>query len=192
MKVSDMIKIVSILSLVWVLAACTAPGPQSIDLSPSYEFAKLDGVKIPIELVIVDEREDTNIIGYRRARNDAPISLNVSLASTLGQSIQEAMQQQGIVMSKGPEPLTQVKVIVNEFRYWSPNEDWVSEVNLNATVTVEIKRGKTSLEKKFSAEKKQEVATAPNAKYNQKLADELLVNLIESIFSNNEIVNFLK
>lgn len=186
------IKSLSVLGLVWMLVACTAPGPQSINLSPSYEFAQLKGVEIPIELVVVDQREETDIIGYRRARNDAPITLNQSLASTLGQSIQDAMLAQGIIMSKGPEPLTQIKVIVNEFRYWSPNKDWVSEVNLNATVTVQIQRGKTSLEKRFSAEKKQEVATAPNAKYNQKLADELLVNLIESIFSNNEIVNFLK
>ncbi|WP_396586290.1 YajG family lipoprotein [Bermanella sp. R86510] len=180
------------LSLVLVLSGCTAVGPQTIALSPTFEFSELNGVVIPIELIIADERENKDIIGFRNAKNKAPIKLEQSLAKTLGESIQKAMEEQGIIMTKTPEKLTKVQVIVKKLEYSSPNESWVSEVNLNALVTIKIERGKTSMTKNFSAERHQEVATAPNAKYNQKLTEELLTDLFSSVFSNSEIINFLK
>lgn len=177
--------------LIVMLTGC-AVGPQSLKVAPELDFSQLKGVTVPIELVVTDERENTDLLGYRNAKNQGPISFEDSLAKSVGESLQVAMIEQDIAMQKGPEPLSKLKISIVKLRYSSPDENWVNHVALEGEIVVVISRSGSSLTKRFSANRAQDVATAPAKEFNEKYLNAMLTELFNKALNDKEIVNFLK
>jgi len=177
--------------LVLVLAGC-AVGPQSLKVDPQLNFEQLNGVKVPIELIVKDTRKDTELLGYRNAKNQGPISFEEALAKSIGESLQNAMLAQNIDMQKGPEPLSKLEVNIVKLRYFSPDENWVSHIELEGEIVIKISRSASSLTKRFAANRAQDVATAPTKEFNEKYLNAMLAELFNKALNDKEIVNFLK
>ncbi len=180
-----------VLGLTALLVGC-AVGPQTLKVEPVLNFEQLNGVTVPIELVVSDKRENTELLGYRNAKNQGPIGFEESLAKSIGQSLQNAMLAQNIDMEKRPEPLSKLEVDIVKLRYFSPDESWVSRIELEGEILVKISRGKTSLSKRFAANRTQDVATAPTQEFNQNYLNLMLSELFNKALNDKEIVNFLK
>ncbi|OUR67210.1 hypothetical protein A9Q73_05895, partial [Bermanella sp. 47_1433_sub80_T6] len=95
------------LLLVLSLAGC-ALGPQKVQVMPSFAFEHLKGLQIPIELLVVDQRKNTSVLGYRNAKQQGVIEFRTPLVNALGSAMQKAMLAQGINMQKGNEPFTRL------------------------------------------------------------------------------------
>lgn len=173
------------------LVGC-AVGPQSLNVSPQLDFAQLKGVKVPVELVVSDQRENTDLLGYRNAKNQGPISFEASLAKSVGESLQAAMIAQDIEMRKGPEPLSKLEISIVKLHYFSPDESWVNNIELEGEIVVKISRAGSSLTKRFAANRAQDVATAPTKEFNEKYLNAMLSELFNKALNDKEIVNFLK
>ncbi|WP_283786658.1 YajG family lipoprotein [Bermanella sp. WJH001] len=173
------------------LVGC-AVGPQSLKVSPQLDFAQLNGVTVPIELVVSDQRENTELLGYRNAKNQGPISFEASLAKSVGESLQAAMVAQNIEMRKGPEPLSKLEVTIVKLHYFSPDESWVNHIELEGEIVVKITRSGSSLTKRFAANRAQDVATAPAKEFNENYLNTMLSELFNKALNDKEIVNFLK
>lgn len=184
-------KVLSSLVVVLLLTGC-AVGPQTLKVEPQFEFSKLNGVTVPIELLVEDKRENAQLLGYRNAKNEGPISFEDSLAKSLGLALQTAMQNQGIDMDRQPEPLSKLKVTVERLKYFTPNKDWVSHVEIEGEIVISIQRGQSELTKRFAANRSQDVATAPTLEFNQKYLNTLLSELFNKALNDKEVVTFLK
>ena len=177
--------------LILLLAGC-AVGPQTLKVDPKLNFEQLRGAVVPIELVITDKRENTDLLGYRNAKKQGPIRFEKALAESLGQALQEAMLVQDIDMKKGPEPLSKLEVSIIKLRYFSPDESWVSHIELEGEIVVTISRSGSSLTKRFAANRAQDVATAPTQEFNQNYLNTMLTELFNKALNDKEVVNFLK
>lgn len=184
-------KIIASFILIGLLSAC-AVGPQTLNVKPVLDFQQLNGVDIPIELLVEDKRENTELLGYRNAKNEGPISFNESLSKSVGIALQAAMEAQGIDMKRQPEPSSTLKVTIEKLTYSSPNKDWVSKIQLVGEIIITIERNEASLTKRFTANREQDVATAPTQEYNEKYLNTLLSELFNKALNDREIVSFLK
>ncbi|GAA6133550.1 hypothetical protein NBRC116188_03390 [Oceaniserpentilla sp. 4NH20-0058] len=185
------IRFIYVMALFSLLAGC-AVGPQTVNVSPMLDFQNMKGVSVPVELVVEDERNTPEVLGYRNAKNEGPITFDESLSKSMGEAIQSAMLAQNVEMERKPEPLSKVKVNIVKLRYSSPNKDWVSRVELEGEVVISLQRGLASMTKRFSANRSQDVATAPTQEFNQKFLNTLLSELFNKAFNDKEVINFLK
>lgn len=182
--------IISMLAVL-MLAACSST-PQVLTVAPVLSLSKIKGASVPVELVISDQRENTELLGYRNAKNQGEITFSEPLSKALGEAIQTELQNQGIQMKKGPEPLTKLEIQVVELNYRSPDETWVSHIEMKAEILVSVTRGTTNIKKRFTANRSQDVATAPTAEFNQNFLNGMLSELINKALNDSEIANFLK
>lgn len=174
-----------------MMAGC-AKGPQKLDVAPILSLDNLNGVVTPIELVISDKRANENVLGYRNAKKQGVIGFTDSVAKSLGEGIQGALLSQGINMSRGPQPFTRLEVQVYNLEYFTPDESWVSSIEMKAEILIVVSRGGASVKKRFKANRKQDVVTAPNKEFNEKFMNTLLSELLNKALNDKEIVNFLK
>lgn len=185
------IRLVCGMALIGLLTACSV-SPQVVNVSPMLDFQSMNGVIVPIELLVEDERDHPEVLGYRNAKNEGPITFDESLTKSMGEALQTAMLAQNIDMERKPEPLSKVKVNIVKLKYSSPNKDWVSRVELEGEVVISLQRGLASMTKRFSANRSQDVATAPTQEFNQTFLNALLTELFNKAFNDKEVVNFLK
>jgi uncharacterized lipoprotein YajG len=57
----------SISAVLMLLLVGCAVGPQSLKVDPQLNFEQLKGVTVPVELIVKDKRDDTDLLGYRNA-----------------------------------------------------------------------------------------------------------------------------
>lgn len=174
-----------------LLTACSST-PQKLTVAPELSFERLKGAKTGIELLISDERENTKILGYRNAKKQGEITFTQSLSQSLGESIQQAMLSQGVNMNKGPEPLTKLEVQILDLHYRTPDETWVSHIEMGAEILVSVTRGNTNIKKRFTSKRSQDVATAPTAEFNENFMNGMLSELLNKAMNDKEVSSFLK
>ena len=102
------------------------------------------------------------------------------------------MLAQDVDMKKGPEPLSKLEVTIVKLRYFSPDENWVSHIELEGEIVVTISRSGSSLTKRFAANRAQDVATAPTKEFNENYLNTMLSELFNKALNDKEVVNFLK
>jgi uncharacterized lipoprotein YajG len=173
------------------LAGC-ASAPQMLKVEPVLVLDNLKGITIPVELVISDKRENLNLLGYRTAKNESQIGFSESVAKSMGESIQAALIQQGVRISTDGKSATRLEVQLHELSYTTPDESWVSSIEMKAEVLLVVSRSEAVLKKRFNANKKQDVIAAPGKEFNQKFMNTLISELINKALNDKEIASFLK
>lgn len=182
--------LLAVLLVVFLVGCATAP--QKLNVAPVLALDTLKGVVTPIELVISDNRQNGEILGYRNAKEQAEIGFTGSVAKSLGERIQAALIYQGIDMTKGPQPFTRLEIQLHKLNYFTPDETWVSSIEMTAEILLVVNRGDATIKKRFKANRKQDVVTAPNKEFNEKFMNTILSELLNKALNDNEIVNFLK
>jgi len=184
-------KLITLLLGSLLLVACSST-PQKLTVAPELMFSSVKGAKVAVELVINDQRENTKILGYRNAKKQGALTFSQPLSKALGESIQKALLDQGIQMKKGPEPLTKLEIQILEFYYRTPDETWVSKIEMGAEILVSVTRGNSNIKKRFSSKRNQDVATAPTVEFNEAFMNGMLSELLNKAMNDREISDFLK
>ncbi len=172
------------------LAGC-AVKPQVLKVEPELVFPALKGVAVPVKLFVEDNRSNDEILGYRNAKKEGPITLVGSLPKALGERIQSAMSVQGIKVVNAPDA-AKVTLKIERLDYSSPDESWVSHIEMHAAVQIIVERGNATMKKRFAANRARDVATAPSEEFNQEYLNGILSELLNEAFNDREIAVFLK
>lgn len=186
-----MFKTMAILLMGTLLGACSLES-QIVKVKPSFDFSMLSGVVVPVELVVKDGRSSKGILGYRNAKKEAVIKFDSALESAIGKTMLDALSAQGIKTKKGPEPFTVVELSIDELSYVTPDETWVSSIEMKAQITLTVSRGAASFKKRFAGNQNRDVATAPTQTFNEQYMNALLSDVINKAMNDKEVVNFLK
>ncbi len=184
-------KWLAILTMAGLVSACSMQ-PHTIAVAPQLDFAAVKGIETPIQVEVVDKRENPERLGFRNAKKEGEILFNAPLADTLKADVIKALQQQGAVTGKTPEPATQLTVEIRKLSYSTPNETWVNEIALQGEVALTIQRGATTMRKTFTAEQSQDVVTAPSQDYNESYFNLLLTTLLNKALNDREVVGLIK
>jgi uncharacterized lipoprotein YajG len=185
-------KLVVLAMFVSLLVTGCASAPQMLKVSPILVLDNLQGVTIPVELVISDQRENVNLLGYRTAKNESEIGFSQSVAKSMGESIQSALIHQGVRISKDGNAGSRLEVQLNQLSYTTPDENWVSSIEVKAEVLLVLSRSEAVLKKRFNANRKQDVIAAPTKEFNQEFMNTLISELINNALNDKEIASFLK
>jgi uncharacterized lipoprotein YajG len=177
---------------VLLMSGCST-SPHKLQVAPVLMLDNLKGVTIPVELVISDHRENGQLLGYRNAKKEGAIGFTESVTKSIGESIQAALIYQGVRMSKGEESATtRLEVQIHRLNYSTPDESWVSRIEMHADVLLVVSRSGASMKKRFKANRKQDVVAAPNKEFNEGFMNTLISELINKALNDKEIANFLK
>ncbi len=180
--------IVAFLSL--MLSACSL-APQKVTVLPVFDFAKLKDLPLVMALEVVDKRGQAKLLGYRNGKKEGAIEFNGALAKALGESMQQALEAQGVVMGWSENSGVKVSLQIETLNYGTADKTWVSHITMEGRVLLMLNRTGSTLSKRFSAKRSQDVATAPNEVFNQNYMNELLSDLINKAMNDPEIVGFL-
>ena len=181
-----------ILLLVSISMAACSLKPQTLKVEPKLDFAAVQGISIPVTVNVVDKRESPELLGYRNAKKEGEMRFSKPLADTLKVQITKALQAQGASTNKSPEPATELVVEIHKLSYYTPDESWVSEIEMKGEVVLNIRRGSTNLKKRFAANQSQDVVTAPSAEFNETYMNVLLTTLINKAMNDREVIGFIK
>lgn len=184
-------KLAAILMLAIASTACTLK-PQTLKVEPKLEFAGVQGIEIPISVDVMDKRAQPELLGYRNAKKEGQIGFNKPLADTLKKQIIKALQDQGATVGKTPEPATELVIEIHKLSYETPDESWVSSIEMHGELALKIKRGPTSLTKRFKANQSQDVITAPSEEFNETYLNVLLTTLVNKAMNDREVIGFIK
>jgi uncharacterized lipoprotein YajG len=184
-------KTILYVALLACVTACTLT-PQKVQVMPLLSFPQLSNLTTPMELMITDNRKNTQLLGYRNAKQEGEIQFKVSLVQSLGESMQQAMLAQNVTMQRGGEAFTKLTLQIDKLHYSTPDESWVSRVKLDAEISVLVSRNGSSFKKRFSANRSQDVAIAPSEEFNEKYLNALLSEIINKAMNDRDVINFLK
>jgi len=184
-------KWLAVLAMTGLVSACSMQ-PHTIAVVPQLDFAAVNGIEKPIQVDVVDKREHPERLGFRNAKNEGEILFDAPLAETLKADIIKALQQQGAVTGKTPEPATQLTIEIRTLSYVTPNETWVNEIALKGEIALIIQRGATTMRKTFTADQSQDVVTAPSRDYNESYFNLLLTTLVNKALNDREVIGLIK
>lgn len=184
-------KITAIIAITVVFSGCSL-APQKLNVAPTLDFSAVKGIEKPLKLTVIDMRESVDLLGYRNAKKEGPIGFSKPLAKVLEAQIIEALQAQGANTGNSPEPATEIMVEIHKLSYATPDESWVSHIEMHGEILLNIQRGMTNLKKRFSANQSQDVVTAPSLQFNEMYLNGLLTQVINKAMNDKEVVGFIK
>jgi len=184
-------QVAAIASMAILFSACSLT-PQKLNVEPMLDFAAVKGIEIPVQITVVDKREEADLLGYRNAKKEGAIGFTKPLAATLEAQIIKALQAQGANTAKSPEPATEIAIEIHHLSYVTPDESWVSHIKMKGEILLNIQRGLTNLKKRSSVNQSQDVVTAPSQDFNEMYLNALLTQLINKAMNDKEVVGFIK
>ncbi len=173
-----------------MLSACSL-APQKLTVLPVFDFVKLKDLPLSVELEVVDERGKTALLGYRNGKKEGAIEFNGALAKALGESMQQALEAQGVPMGWSGNSGIKISLHIEKFNYGTADKNWVSHIAMQGRILLKLNRTGSTLSKRFSVNRSQDVAIAPNAAFNQSYMNQLLSDLVNKAMNDPEIIEFL-
>lgn len=175
------------------LTGCTL-APQKLMVDPVFSFGNLNFIKGAVELNVTDNRKDKEVLGYRDANKNGQITFSNSLVAAIGESVKKSLVALGVDVNGVSMAVdtNQIALEIIQLKYSSPDKNWVGHINLEAEILVKIKHSSAVMTKRFRSNRALDVATAPGEEFNEKLLNALLSDLINTVFTDREIISFLK
>ena len=121
----------------------------------------------------------------------------ITLANDLSLPVEKALSSYMAAMGYDVDSLnpntTDLHVIFTSLVYDHPKEGGVGhDMDMLATVEVEARRGNEHYEGRYRVKRNQKFFNAPSNSHNSKMVNELVVEVLSSMFSDPRLVAFLQ
>jgi uncharacterized lipoprotein len=193
MNYSTLMKTLALASLL-LLTAC-AQSPQAIRMAPSFSAPiAQDGRNRPVHVRVSDNRQN-KVLGSRGGtyRDTSVITIANNLSLAVEAPLAKHMAAMGYDTDSLSADTVDLHVIFDSLVYNHPIENEVGhDMDMLAAVNVEARRGNEHYEGRYRVKRKQKFFNAPNESRNAELVNELVVEVLSSMFEDPKLVAFLR
>jgi uncharacterized lipoprotein len=182
-----------IVSVALLITAC-AQSPQAIQIAPEFTTPALTtGNDSPVNVRVSDQRAN-KVLGSRGGpyRETSVITLANDLSLPVEKALSSYMASMGYNVDSLNPNTTDLHVIFTSLVYDHPKEDGVGyDMDMLATVEVQASRGIEHYEGRYRVKRNQKFFNAPSNSHNTKLVNDLVAEVLVSMFSDPKLVAFL-
>jgi uncharacterized lipoprotein len=183
-----------VLTAALLITAC-AQSPQAIKLAPTFAApTQQNGGQSPVHVRVSDQRAN-KVLGSRGGayRETAVITLANDLSLPIEKALSSYMAKMGYDVDSLNPATADLHVIFTSLVYDHPKEDGVGyDMDMSATVEVEARRGNEHYQGRYRIKRNQKFFNAPSGAQNTTLVNELVTEVLESMFSDPKLVAFLQ
>lgn len=173
------------------LGGC-ALSPQNVTIAPEVQLAsdpvKLDG---PVTVTAFDERV-TPWIGTRGGvyKESNRIGIANSLQDAVKLAVEKSLLEQGMQPGSSAEA-PQFQVYVDTLEYTVPASNYITKVDLKASIRVTVRAGSKFYQGSYSAADSQRVMKAPSDESNAQMINDILGKAIARAFEDPGLMRFM-
>jgi uncharacterized lipoprotein len=183
-----------VLTAALLITAC-AQSPQAIQVAPEFPApTQVNGDGNPVHVRVSDQRAN-KVLGSRGGayRETSVITLANDLSLPVETALSAYMGAMGYDVNSLDPNTTNVHVIFSSLVYDHPKEDGLGyDMDMMAGVEVEVRRGNEHYEGRYRIKRNQKFFNAPSNSHNSKLVNDLVAEVLISMFSDPKLVAFLK
>ena len=183
-----------VLATALLITAC-AQSPQAIKVAPEFPApTQANGSDSPVHIRASDKRVN-KVLGSRGGiyRDTSVITLANDLSLPVEKALSSYMAAMGYDVDSLNPNTTDLHVIFTSLVYDHPKEGGVGhDMDMLATVEVEARRGNEHYEGRYRVKRNQKFFNAPSNSHNSKMVNELVVEVLSSMFSDPRLVAFLQ
>jgi uncharacterized lipoprotein len=183
-----------VLATALLITAC-AQSPQAIKVAPEFPApTQANGSDSPVHIRVSDKRAN-KVLGSRGGiyRDTSVITLANDLSLPVEKALSSYMAAMGYEVDSLNPNTTDLHVIFTSLVYDHPKEGGVGhDMDMLATVEVEARRGNEHYEGRYRVKRNQKFFNAPSNSHNSKMVNELVVEVLSSMFSDPRLVAFLQ
>lgn len=176
-----------------MLCASCAVTPQEATIAPEIQVAQSDiGAGVTLALRVIDERADTTL-GHRGAGlKGAEIKVEQDVRAVIEQSIREGLERNGFeVVTWHPDALRTLRVDIRLLEYYTSMGFWTAGIHTKAALKASANKGDSEYENFYRAENEKRKVFVPFAGENEELINAIAVDVLEQLFTDRDLLEFL-
>lgn len=174
-----------------VLNGC-ALSPQYVDIKPTIDV-KSKVAAANIVIVNVQDRRAQAQLGTRGGvyKDTSYIYLSKPINETLQPEAKSALNRLGLqTQGASPQPI-EMTIFLDKLSYSIIEEKLPKKVNLEAKLSLTVKRGNETHEGAFNSAKEFSYMKSPSEEENEKIINEILSETLSRLFNDSRFINFM-
>jgi uncharacterized lipoprotein YajG len=180
--------------MVLLLSGC-AFNKQVVTLKPTVNVPQSAmGSGVTVALKVVDERANTSL-GHRGTAYGAAAEITTTqdLAELVRDQIRKGLEQQGYsVVANGATADRQVSFELRDLTYSTSTGFWTGGIEVAGALKTVGRSGTANYEQLYRVDDKQRVVVVPTAETNAGWINTALSELLQKVFSDTALAQFLK
>ncbi len=172
---------------------CAQLSPQQIDFKPSVKTENLIAGSGSVDLVVMDARVD-RVIGIRGGAYAA--TSEITAAKPLEQVIEslavKVMEQAGLDLTS-TFAAKQMQIRLDELSYVTEKKNaGMKRTTVAARIAIEVTDGQTTYKNAYQSSQYQDTVGYPSETKNEELLNNVFNNVLNRMFSDNSLSEFLQ
>ncbi|WP_426416061.1 YajG family lipoprotein [Aestuariirhabdus sp. LZHN29] len=183
---------IPLLLIVALLTGGCALSPQTVELDPKITLAgEAPYVRGSASVTVFDERTN-KVIGSRGGvyANSSNLTLADDFSTSVAREAERALQGMGLEIDH-QNPLLIVNIYLDGLSYRVPDGNYVTQVDLSASLRTELQRGNQQFSGRYQAQSQHRVVKAPDDEKNQELINDVVNSALNRMFSDRSLLDFL-
>ena len=175
-----------------LLVGC-AYSPQQIEVNP---IIPLDGERYGSGrsvTVLVEDQRDNKILGSRGGvyRDSSVITLAGNLTESLVKVGEAKLAAQGFNVNSGATEAAQLKIIIEDVQYTTPEQTVGKKVKLLGVLRAELSYQGERYTGRYRTQSERQLVVAPSKKANEEMINTLFSDLLVRLFLDKKLQAFL-
>ena len=175
-----------------LIAVACAHSPQQITINPAINTAAEHYGNGRSVSVSVEDARENKVLGSRGGvyKDTSVITLANELDVAIARAAEAKLAVQGFNVNN-PEAAADMKIIIEQLSYDTPEQTVGKKVLLGAILKVEVSAGNETYSGRYKTNSERQTAFTPNMKENEEMINTLLSDTLVRLFSDPKLKTFL-
>ncbi|MGI0117140.1 YajG family lipoprotein [Zooshikella sp. RANM57] len=180
------------LSILLTMTGCVL-SPQQIDVNPTITLPTRVPVVQRTVTVNVQDSRPTKVLGTRGGLYDktSTITIHNDLTRAIKHAVEQGLLQMEMQVDN-QNPSVKFNVYIEEMNYDTPDSNYVTQVNVSATVKAVVEIGFKRYTGRYQSSAKHRVVKAPSDVKNQEIINDLLNDGLSRMFNDQSLIRFMR